>query len=87
MANKTSSNGNDLADATLRLTLSRQRVLPYDERLTVACFDHGIHLAQTRANLPDWLATTPRSARAAVAIGRSSALCVIQEDRLLRARA
>jgi hypothetical protein len=87
MANRTSSNGNDPADATLRLTLSGQRVLPYDERLTVACFDHGIRLAQAGANLPDWLATAPRWARAAVTIGRSSALRVIQEDRLLSARA
>ena len=86
MANRTSSNGNDLADATLRLTLSGQRVLPYDERLTVACFDHGIRLAQAGADLPDWLVTAPPWARAAVAIGRSSALRMIQEDRLLSAR-
>jgi len=87
MANRTPGNGSDLTEATLRLTLSGQRVLPYDERLTVVCFDHGMRLAQAGANLPDWLATAPRWARAAVAIGRSSALRVIQEDRLLSARA
>jgi hypothetical protein len=87
MANRMSSNGDDLTDATLRLSLSGQRVLSYDERLTVACFDHGIRLAQAGADLPDWLASAPRWARAAVAIGRSSALRVIQEDRLLSARA
>lgn len=86
IASRMSSNGNDLTDATLRLTLSGQRVLSYDERLTVACFDHGIHLAQTGANLPDWLATAPRWARVAVAIVRSSALRVIQEDRMLSTR-
>ena len=86
MANRMSGICNDLADATLQLTLSGQRVLPYDERLTAACFDHGIRLAQAGANLPDWLATAPRWARAAVVIGRSSALRVIQEDRLLGAR-
>jgi hypothetical protein len=87
MVNRTFSSDNDLAEATLRLTLSGRRVLPYDERLTVACFDHGIRLAQAGADLPDWLASAPRWARAAVAIGRSSALRVIQEDRLLSARA
>jgi len=87
MGNKTYSSGDDLTDAALQLTLSGQRVLPYDERLTVVCFDHGTHLAQAGAGLPDWLATAPRWARAAVAIGRSSALRVIQEDRLLSARA
>jgi hypothetical protein len=86
MANRTSSNDNNLVDATLRLTLAGQRVLPDDERLTVTCFDYGIRLAQAGANLPDWLASAPRWARAAVTIGRSSALRVIQEDRLLGAR-
>ena len=87
MANRTSSNGDDLTNATLRLSLSGQRVLSYDERLTVACFDYGIHLAQAGADLPHWLATAPRWARTAVVIGRSSALRVIQEDRLFSARA
>src|SRR4051794_15861320 len=80
------NNGSDPVDATLRLTLSAHRVLPYDECLTVACFDHGIRLAQAGADLPDWLATATRWARAAVVVGRSSALRVIQEDRLLGAR-
>jgi hypothetical protein len=60
--------------------------ISYHTRDGTACFDHGIRLAQAGADLPDWLFTAPRWARAAVAIGRSSALRMIQEDRLLSAR-
>lgn len=67
----------------LRMTLAGRRVLPYCDALTVACFDLGLSLAQAGADLPVWLGTAPRWARAAVAIGRSAGLRVIEEDRVL----
>lgn len=75
------TSANDPQGAALRVPLSGRRVLPYDERLTVACFDYGIHLAQTGADMPEWLTTAPHWARTAVAVGRSSAVRMIEEDR------
>ena len=67
----------------LQTTLAGHRVLPYSDALAVTCFDFGISLAQTGADLPDWLATAPQWVRATVVIGRSATLRAIQEDRLL----
>jgi hypothetical protein len=65
----------------LQTTLAGRRALPYSDALTVACFDFGISLAQTGADLPDWLATAPQWARATVVIGRSATLRAIREER------
>ena len=67
----------------LQTTLAGHRVLPYSDALAVTCFDFGISLARTGADLPNWLGTAPQWARATVVIGRSATLRVIQEDRLL----
>ena len=67
----------------LQTTLAGHRALSYCDALVVSCFDFGISLAQTEADLPDWLGTAPRWARTAVVIGRSATLRAIQEDRLL----
>jgi len=67
----------------LYATLAERRALPYDEALIATCFDYGIFLAHTGADLPHWLVTAPPWARAAVVVGRSSALRVIKEDQRL----
>jgi hypothetical protein len=64
----------------LYATLAERRALPYDAGLIPACFDYGIFLAHGRLDLPEWLDTAPHWARAAVVIGRSSALRAIGEE-------
>jgi hypothetical protein len=67
----------------LHATLAERRALPYDETLIATCFDYGIFLAHTGADVPQWLARAPQWACAAVVVGRSSALRAIKEDRRL----
>jgi hypothetical protein len=66
----------------LRTALVGQRALPYCDAMTVACFDAGIFLAQAGMDMPEWLATVPPWARAAVSVGHSATRRVLEADGL-----
>jgi hypothetical protein len=66
----------------LRTALAGRRTLPYCDAMTVACFDAGIFLAQAGMDMPEWLATAPPWARAAVSVGHSASKRALEADGL-----
>ncbi|MDO9714149.1 hypothetical protein [Paracraurococcus lichenis] len=65
----------------LSTALVGQHVARHSDASATAYFELGILLAHTGAEVPDWLMTTPRWARAAVAIGRSATRHRLRESR------
>jgi hypothetical protein len=68
----------------LRTKLAGRRALPYCNAMTVACFDAGVFLAQAGMDMPEWLATVPPWARAAVSVGHSATRRVLEAGQLNR---
>ncbi|MDO9714610.1 hypothetical protein [Paracraurococcus lichenis] len=65
----------------LSTALVGQHATRYSGASATAYFELGTLLAHTGAEVPDWLMTTPRWARAAVAIGRSATRHRLRESR------